>query len=148
MRESKLENWLVVVVVLASVASFRCRSAVGRTGWHTESHGVNQELGATFSKQITNVILECSQLKTPVQRTKADDPRMIAGTAVWVVGSVTCFLDLAIYYSSERPSPRVALLATGLTLLALTPIYRRIRSKEFLLGIGAGIAMLVLGIGL
>lgn len=73
---------------------------------------------------------------------------MIAGPAVWVVGGVACFFDLAINYASERPSPRVALLATGLTLLALFPIYRRIRSKEFLLGIGAVVAMLVLGIGL
>ena len=67
---------------------------------------------------------------------------MIAGTAVWVVGAVACFLDLMINYSSERPSSRIALLVTGLTLLALIPIYRRTRNKEALLGIGAGIALL------
>jgi PAS domain S-box-containing protein len=81
-------------------------------------------------------------LKTPVKRIEADDPRMIAGTAVWIAGGIACFLELAINYSSERPSSRIALLVTGLTLLALIPIYRRTRNQEFLLGIGAVIAML------
>ncbi len=91
---------------------------------------------------ITKVHLECNPLKNPFKLIEADDPRMIAGTAVWVVGAVACFLDLVINFSSERPSSRIALLATGLTLLALIPIYRRTRNKEALLGIGAGIALL------
>jgi hypothetical protein len=39
---------------------------------------------------------------------------MIAGTDVWVVGSVACFFDLAINYSSERSSSRIAVISTGL----------------------------------
>ena len=108
---------------------------------YTDARSISHRPGE-ISEPITNVILGNSQLNTPDKRNEADDPRMIAGTAVWVVGGVACFLDLVLSFSSERPSPRVALLATGLTLLALIPIYRRTRNKEGLLGIGAGIAML------
>lgn len=81
-------------------------------------------------------------MKNPVKRIEADDPGLFAGTAVWIAGSIACFLELAINYSSERPGSRIALLVTGLALLALIPIYRRTRNQQLLLGIGVVIAML------
>ena len=81
-------------------------------------------------------------MKPFFKRIEPDDPRLIAGTFILLSGGIVCLLDFAINFYSSRPSPRLALLATGLTLLVLLPIYRKTRAAEGLLGIGAIISML------
>lgn len=67
---------------------------------------------------------------------------MIAGTFLWAAGGIICLLDLIVNFFTDRPSPRLALMATAFALLVLLPVYRRTRAAEGVFGIGAIIAML------
>ena len=82
---------------------------------YTDARSISHRPGE-ISEPITNVILGNSQLNTPDKRNEADDPRMIAGTAVWVVGGVACFLDLVLSFSSDAlHSVALAPFGVGLT---------------------------------